>query len=165
MSSYMTNLSNLVGKIVLEAKISVIDDIIKLFTEKGNITPVILENLSTFKESVSNETINNFKDVARKNKKIVKKQEIASDRKKREPSMFNLFVKNKIPELKNTNPDTNSSKVLMSLASEAWKTDPFAIYIKENVSEMKKECNNNNELFEKLKSSFLKALTVAHFST
>jgi hypothetical protein len=152
----MNNLSNIVGKIVLEAKISVIDELIKVLSEKDLCDDNILEELNNFKESVTTETTKDFKEAAKINKKIAKKKDASPEKKKREPSMFNLYVKNKMPELKAANPDTKNSKMMMSMASDAWKTDPFALYVKENAADMKKENSDdsNVEIFDKLKEAF-----------
>lgn len=48
-----------------------------------------------------------------------------ADRKKREPSQYNIFIGEKIKELKATNSEKNG-KELMKLAIEAWKAKPVA---------------------------------------
>ena len=79
----------------------------------------------------------------------------AEPAKKKQPTLFNLFVKEKMASLKVDNPDKKGKEIL-SMASEAWKSDPFAIFLKENQTTLKEENPDatNELIYEKAKEQY-----------
>jgi hypothetical protein len=134
-----TAVNSAVGKIILESKINLIDQLVEYLDKKIDIDDDMKNILHEFKST------------------IVSSKVTASDKKKRSPSLFNLYVKEKLPELKAAHPDIRDGKLMISMASEAWKADPFALYIKTHAADMKKDDTDidNKTLYDKLKTMFL----------
>ncbi len=159
MASFINTITPVVAKIVVDAKIEAIDNLIEFIKSSDVSSDVdeIVEIIQKFKEEMIVKNQVDFKESSKISKKISKKKSDSGDKekKKRPPSMFNLFVKDKMPILKANNPEHNS-KMMMSLASDCWKSDEFALYIKDNVDSMKKEFEpiENVDLFKKMKETF-----------
>lgn len=155
----MNNITNIVGKIVLDAKVSVINDLIEHLNEHEDLQSNIIEQISQFRNYMASNSNSHLKVITKMCKRASKKfqtpgTQVETEKKKREPSMFNIFVKNRIPEIKASGNYTRSS--LITMAASAWKTDSFALFVKSNMHQMKKEYPNcsNIELYEKMKESF-----------
>jgi hypothetical protein len=92
-----------------------------------------------------------------KGKKVSSGSDDEPVKKKRQASLFNLFVKDKMAALKATNPE-NNGKENIKMASEAWKTDPFAAFLqdKDKIAELKSEHSDsdNETLYNLAKDAF-----------
>ena len=122
-----------VSKIVLEAQIQVLEDFKMFLSTKKNIDEVMEVNFKDFAKCLYH------------GEPLVKK--------KRQPTLFNFFVKDKIASIKVNNPDIKNVKSIMSMVSEAWKTDPFAIFLK-NMNQTHKQEIDNETLYGKAKELF-----------
>jgi hypothetical protein len=118
-----------VSKLILEAKMQVIDDFIKMLDEKIEIDNDLQGQFDEFKKSLEEAS-----KAASKASKTTSKE----PKKKRSATLFNLFVKEKQAQLKAEHPEENG-KAIIGMASKSWKEDPFALYIKEHTDNIKKE--------------------------
>lgn len=133
-----------VAKVVMDAKLKVFDDLVAFLDTKIEIDDELKVALAGFKDSLKESEEKAVKVAGKKSKKNA--SEDAPEKKKRAPSLFNLFVKDKMPELKAQHPDVKDGKLMIGFASEAWKTDPLALFLKEKVPELKKEnADSDNE--------------------
>jgi outer membrane lipopolysaccharide assembly protein LptE/RlpB len=73
------------------------------------------------------------------------------------PSVFNLYVKYVTPSLREKYPGS-CGKLLLTLASKSWRTDPIALFIKEKVAEYKMADKEGDivEMFTKAKDLYNK---------
>ena len=133
-----------VAKVVYDTQVKTINEF-KAFLESKNVDVSDMESEFT-------EFLSTFKVAAVAEKKVKQKVEPTT---KKQPTLFNLFVKDKMATLKAENPDKKGNEIL-SLASEAWKLDTFALFVKENQAALKeKNPNLNNEmLYKKAKESY-----------
>ena len=85
-----------------------------------------------------------------------KKTASGEEKKKRAPSVFNLYVKDVMPDMKAKHPDIKDGKQMIGFASESWKTDPMATFIKEKVLEMKADEKDGDvvEMYAKAKAMY-----------
>ncbi len=148
MSSY-PSVNSAIAKVLLETKLKVIDDLIVFMDSKIEIDDDMKEMFDEFKISIQESDTKTIKAVAKGNTTNVK------EKKKRSPSVFNLFVKNKQAELKTQHPE-ESGKNIIGMASKAWKTDPFAIFAKKYEKQVKKDhqITDNLTLYNKLKELY-----------
>ena len=129
-------LNTVMGKIIVETKISTIDELTNYLDTKIELDDDIKHAMYEFKE-----TITATKSIEKKKRKL---------------SLFNLYVKDKLPQLKAAHPDIKDGKLMISMASEAWKKEPLALYIKEHSAKVKKEdCDiDPTDLYNKLKKMY-----------
>ena len=141
-----------VAKVVYDAQVKTVNDF-KTFLESKNIDVSDMESeftefLSTFKPAAAE------KKVKEKVSKATKadKGEPAN---KKQPTLFNFFVKDKMASLKLENPEKKGKEIL-TMASEAWKSDLFAIFLKENQASLKEKNPelSNEMLYSKAKESY-----------
>jgi len=154
MAAY-TAIVSAVAKTVMEAKLKVVDDLVAFLETKIEVDDELKAIFGSFKDSLKENEEKAVKAVSKKGKG---KASDSSDgeKKKRAPSLFNLFVKDKMPELKAQHPEIKDGKQMISLASEAWKSDPLALFLKEKVPELKKEDadSDTEALYKKAKAMF-----------
>jgi hypothetical protein len=144
-----------VAKVVMDAKLKVFDDLVTFLDAKIEIDDELKVALAAFKDSLKESEEKAVKAAGKKSKKNASDGE--TEKKKRAPSLFNLFVKDKMPELKAQHPDVKDGKLMIGFASEAWKTDPLALFVKEKAPELKKDDSDdsdNETLYAKLKTMF-----------
>ena len=144
-----------VAKVVYDAQVKTVNDF-KTFLESKNIDVSDMESeftefLSTFKADVVPIAEKKVKEKVSKAIKADKAEPIN----KKQPTLFNFFVKDKMASLKLENPDKKGKEIL-TMASEAWKSDPFAIFLKENQASLKEKNPelSNEVLYSKAKESF-----------
>ena len=131
-----------VSKIVYDTQVNTLKDFQKFLSTKIDISDMDAE----FSEFLST-----LKPI---------KTKVSSDEEsktKRQPTLFNLFVKDKMALLKVDHVDKNAKEIL-SMASEAWRSDQFAKFLqdKETIATLKTEnpeCNNQT-LYEKANLKF-----------
>ena len=144
-----------VANVVMEAKLSVIDDLITFLEAKIEVDDDLKGIFEEFKSNLKESEEKVVKAAGKKASKS-KKSDSDEPKKKRAPSVFNLFVKDVMPSMKAKHPDVKDGKLMIGFASEAWKTDPMAAFIKEKVLEMKKDDKDGDvvEMFAKAKAMF-----------
>jgi hypothetical protein len=142
-----------VAKTVMEAKLKVVDDLVAFLETKIEVDDELKTIFGSFKESLKETEEKAVKAVSKKGKKGGADE---VEKKKRAPSLFNLYVKDKMPELKAQHPEVKDGKQMIAFASEAWKSDPLALFLKEKVPEMKKEESDSDteSLYKKAKAMF-----------
>jgi len=135
-----------VAKVIMDAKLNLVDELVTYLGSKIEIDEEIKNIFAEFKA--------NLKEHEEKVVKIAgKKQKVTSDKKKRQPSIFNMYVKDVMPSIKEKNSDVKDGKKLISMAAESWKTDPMALFIKENSVTLKSDNSSMTptELYEAAK--------------
>jgi hypothetical protein len=136
-----------VSKAILEAKMQVIDDFIKMLNEKIEIDEDLQGQFDEFKKSLA--------ETSKAATKAANKATTKEPKKKRSATLFNLFVKEKQAQLKAELPGENG-KTIIGMASKSWKEDPFALYIKEHTEKIKKAYpdSDNESLYNVLKDMY-----------
>lgn len=135
-----------VAKVIMDAKLNLVDELVTYLGSKIEIDDEIKNIFTEFKA--------NLKEHEEKIVKIAgKKTKVVGEKKKRQPSIFNMYVKDIMPSIKEKNGEVKDGKKLISMAAESWKTDPMAIFIKENTVSLKADNSNITpvELYEKAK--------------
>ena len=99
------------------------------------------KNMINIEKNYTRLELNNIMKIAYDNIKVQKKKT-----NKKEPTKYNLFVKEYLSILKDENPDL-SRQDLMSLVGEKWKTmkDTYNPKENNNETENKNKTENNNE--------------------
>jgi len=139
-----TVVNQAITKLVEAEKEAVIDALIAHIGTKFTIDDSLQEAVDEFKKSLKSTV-----QVVKK----TKKGKDVGEKKKRAPSVYNLYVKDvmagKHPE--------HAGKQKMGFASDLWKTDDMASYLKEHVEELKKENVELKieELYAMAKSAYL----------
>ena len=143
--SYPT-LSNAVSKIVFDAQVKAIKDFKEFLAARVDVSEME-GDFDEFLQTLKPTTV----PVGKKASKAI----ADPSKKKREPTLFNFFVKDRMVSLKMENPDKNG-KVILTLASEAWKSDPFATFLKENLQAIKDEASDssNESVYQLAKEKF-----------
>jgi hypothetical protein len=144
-----------VANVVMDAKLSVIDDLITFLESKIEVDDDLKEIFEDFKSNLKDSEEKVVKAAGKKPSKS-KKSDTDEPKKKRAPSVFNLYVKDVMPSMKAKHPDVKDGKLMIGFASESWKSDPMAAFIKEKVLEMKKEDKTGDvvEMFAKAKAMY-----------
>jgi len=140
---------------VLDAKFSVIDEFLTFLETKVEVDEDLKALVAEFKGSLKADKV--AKPTKSKKSASSSDESTESDAKpKRLASVFNLYVKEMMPILKEKNPDVKNGKDLMALASESWKTDAFGLFVKEKVVDLKKEnpALSNVELYAAAKAAY-----------
>jgi hypothetical protein len=144
-----------VAKVVMDAKLKVFDDLVTFLDTKIEIDDELKAALAGFKDSLKESEEKAVKVAGKKSKKAAADSSDSSDseKKKRAPSVFNLFVKDEMPSIKLKNPDVKDGKQLMGLASEQWNTSEYAKFLQSKVTELKKADKDADvhDLFAKAK--------------
>jgi cobalamin biosynthesis protein CobT len=152
-----TAITKAVANVVMDAKLSVIDDLITFLESKIDVDDDLKGMFDEFKSNLKD---SEEKVVKAAGKKISKgkgdKSESVEPKKKRAPSVFNLYVKDVMPDMKAKHPDVKDGKQMMTFASSSWKTDPMAHFIKEKVIEMKNDDKKGDvvEMYARAKALF-----------
>ena len=128
-----------IAKVVADAKQKVVDDLLAFMSTKVEVDEDILGMFKEFKDSLKEEAVEEAKVVKKGGKKGKKSDSDGEVKKKRAPTVFNLFVKAVMSEIKAANPDIKDGKKFISMASEQWKTSERATFVKDKVAELKKE--------------------------
>ena len=140
-----------VAKVIMDAKLNLVDELVTYLGSKIEIDDEIKNIFTEFKA--------NLKEHEEKIVKIAgKKTKVVGEKKKRQPSIFNMYVKDIMPSIKEKNGEVKDGNKLISMAAESWKTDPMAIFIKENTVALKADNSNITpvELYEKAKELWAK---------
>jgi hypothetical protein len=147
------NVLKAVAQTVLDAKVSVVDDLLAFLGTKVEVDDDVKAIFAEFKGTLKVEKV-----TAPKKGKASKKSSDDEEepKKKRVASIFNLYVKDMMPVLKEKHPEVKNGKELMTLASESWKTDPLGIFVKEKAVGLKKANPewDNVELYKRAKAAF-----------
>jgi hypothetical protein len=150
-----TAITKAVANVVMDAKLSVIDDLITFLENKIEVDDDLKGFFHEFKMNLKECEEKKVKDAGKKTTKG-KKSNSDEPKKKRKPSVFNLYVKDVMPDMKAKHPDIKDGKKMMGFASESWKNDPMGVFIKNKVAEMKAEDNDADvvEMFALAKALF-----------
>ena len=127
-----------VAGVVMDAKLAVVDELIHYLESKIEVDDDLRAMFDEFKSNLKESEEKVVKDAGKKIKGS-KKTASGDEKKKRAPSVFNLYVKDVMPEMKASHPDIKDGKQMIGFASESWKSSPKAAFIKEKVLEMKGE--------------------------
>jgi len=149
-----TIINQAVAKVIMDSKLKVVDELIIYLGSKIELDDEVKNIFIEFKS--------NLKEHEEKIVKIAgKKIKVESDKKKRQPSVFNMYVKDVMPSIKENNLDIKDGKKLISMAAESWKTDPMALFIKEHAVLLKSDNPTITifELYEKTKDAWNKKIT------
>ena len=139
-----------ISKIVFEAQLKVLEDFKKFLGSKIDVDESMENDFVEFQA-----TLKLAVPIAKKKGRGKVSSDDESIKKKRQPSLFNLFVKDKMTSLKAENPGKKGKEIL-TLASEKWNTDPFAIFLKDKMTSLKEENSDsdNETLYGKAKELF-----------
>ena len=150
MSANMKNIMAMISNSNTDAVIDALDKFCEMIKELDNIDEITAQK-EIFKATFKVSALKSAKGTKRSIDLIEKK-----DKKKRAPSMFNLYVKYIMPSLKQGS--ELKSNELMSKAAEIWKnnTDPFGVFVKENTKTFKKCFPSLEvaEVFQKMRTCF-----------
>lgn len=150
-----TIVNQAVARVVMDAKLGVIDDIVTYLETKIEVDDDLKGIFVEFKANLKECQEKVVKEAGKKMK--VKK----SMDKKRAPSIFNLYVKDVMPDMKAKHPDVKDGKQMIGFASESWKTDPLAFFLKEKITEMKSDHKDKDivELYAMAKAMYIEKNT------
>jgi len=150
-----TAVSKAVAGVVMDAKLSVVDDLIAYLESKIEVDDDLRGMFDEFKSNLRESEEKVVKDAGKKVKGS-KKTVDGVEKKKRAPSVFNLYVKDVMPDMKAKHPDIKDGKQMIGFASESWKSDPMATFIKEKVAEMKVDDKDGNvvDMYAKAKEMY-----------
>jgi hypothetical protein len=142
-----------VAGVVMDAKLAVVDDLVQYLESKIEVDDDLRAMFDEFKSNLKESEEKVVKDAGKKIKGS-KKTASGEEKKKRAPSVFNLYVKDVMPEMKAKHPDIKDGKQMIGFASESWKSDPKAAFIKEKVLEMKGDDKDGDvvEMYAKAKA-------------
>ena len=142
-----------VAGVVMDAKLAVVDDLVQYLESKIEVDDDLRAMFDEFKSNLKESEEKVVKDAGKKVKSS-KKTASGEEKKKRAPSVFNLYVKDVMPEMKAKHPDIKDGKQMIGFASESWKNDPKASFIKEKVLEMKGDDKDGDvvEMYAKAKA-------------
>jgi len=142
-----------VAGVVMDAKLAVVDDLVAYLESKIEVDDDLRAMFDEFKSNLKESEEKVVKDAGKKIKGS-KKTASGEEKKKRAPSVFNLYVKDVMPEMKAKHPDIKDGKQMIGFASESWKSDPKAAFIKEKVLEMKGDDKDGDvvEMYAKAKA-------------
>lgn len=106
----LTHLQNALNKVVNDVKYSTLEDFTKYLTQQQiAIETTNTEEVKTIIEEYLKTNVNNVFTFVPKKK----------EKKSRPPNSYNMFIKDKMREIKEANPDFKG-KELMKRATEAW---------------------------------------------
>jgi hypothetical protein len=117
MATGIKQLNKAVSKIVDEVQSTTTDKVFEFVKTYLKNESEFTAAFEEFKKTLKTDVVSMFS--------ISEPVKKGADRKKREPSQYNIFIGEKIKELKATNSEKNG-KELMKLAIEAWKAKPAA---------------------------------------
>jgi hypothetical protein len=139
-----------IAKVIMETKCKVIDDLLNFLDTKLELDDDTKSMFEEFKKNIEDTDTKAIKAAAKGSKTSE-----AKEKKKRSPTLFNLFVKEKQSELKGLHPEENG-KTIIGMASKMWKTDPFASFIKKHSEDIKKDHadSDNETIYSKLKEMY-----------
>ena len=141
-----------VSKVVLEAKLKTLDDLLAFMETEVDVDDELKESFEKFKAQIKA----NHKETPEKKTRKSKKESDgeAETKPKRKASLFNIYVREKMAEIKAENPGLKGGA--MKMASEAWNTDPFALFLKDNQKKIKEDNSDsdNETIYEKAKELF-----------
>ena len=148
-----TAVNKAVAGVVMDAKMAVVDELVKYLESKIEVDDDLRAMFDEFKSNLKETEEKVVKDAGKKVKGS-KKNASGGEKKKRAPSVFNLYVKDVMPEMKAKHPDIKDGKKMIGFASESWKNDPKAAFIKEKVLEMKGDDKTGDvvEMYAKAKA-------------
>ena len=128
-----------VAKIVLDAKLSVVKDLVAFLSSKvemEDLTPLISEFTESLKDDETKEMKATIKDAKKKSKKM-KEDSGEIVKKKREPTAYNLYVSDMMPSFKEKHPDITNGRLLMTMLGEEWKESDMGIFLSKKVPSLK----------------------------
>lgn len=146
--------SKAVATVVMESKLKTVDDLVVFLDSKIEVDNDLKKMFHDFKNILKDAEEKVVKAAGKTSKKVVSSD---GTKKKRQPSVFNLYIKDVMPNMKDKHPDWENGKQLIAFASQSWKTDPMATFIKGKVDEMKKEDKNADvvDLYAKAKALYM----------
>jgi hypothetical protein len=155
MSVNMKNIMTMISNSNTDAVIDALDKFCEMIKELDNIDAIIAKK-DAFKTTFKIADVKSGKTTKTKGLKAD-----GSEKKKRAPSMFNLYVKWIMPILKETGAEDGhevKSNELMSMAADKWKnnSDPFGVFVKEHTKTFKKHFASleATEIFQKMRTCF-----------
>ena len=135
--AYIT-VTQAISKIVLDAKLSVVKDV-KTFLESKidtDLSSYFVEFTESLEKNEKTEMKASLKDAKKKNKK-----NSTIEKKVREPSVYNLYVKDMMKSFKEKNPDIKDGKELMKMLGNEWKTGEIGVFLGNKIAELKSSNN------------------------
>jgi len=149
MANYQAVLK-VVAQTVLDAKLNVVDELLTFLETKVEVDEDVRNIFAEFKGTLKVEK------VAAPKKSGKKSTDDDGNGKKKAASVFNLYVKDMMPVLKEKHPEVKNGKELMALASESWKTAPLGLFVKEKAVELKKAnpTLDNVEIYAEAKAAY-----------
>jgi len=135
-----------VAKVVLDAKMSVVKDVIKFLGTKMEIDEDMKNWMSEFTDNLNEEETKEMREIiktARKKSKKIREENGELKKIIRPPSVYNLYVKDMMPSFKENNKNINDGRQLMRMLGEQWKINPMAKFLNEKVINL---LSNNKEL-------------------
>ena len=130
------SITSALAKIVMDAKMKVMSDLIEQLESEFDMKDDSMEDLKNFFEKFQKDLKSSEEEVVKIAGKKSKKD--GTEKKKRAPSAYNLFIKDMSPVLKEKNPNVKG-KELMALTSAEWKSGEYAAFLKKKIKEMQEE--------------------------
>ena len=118
-------LNEAIAQITYESKVAAVDNLESHMAQKVEIDNDMKEIFTSFKEQLKTE-YEESKKASKKGKKGAKGGASDVPKQKKAPTAYNIFIKEKIAEIKAQNPDLKNGKELLKMATEAWKSRPAA---------------------------------------
>ena len=146
------SIAHAVAKVVMDAKLKVLEDFKEFLGSKIEMDDDLNGFFKEYQSSLQESEEMNVKASGKKGKG--KAAVTGETKKKRAASIFNIYVKDIMPKLKETHGDVKDGKKLIGFASESWKSDPFALFVKEKAKELKSDSEDNVELYAKIKAMY-----------
>lgn len=116
----MNKLNKAIVLAMEEVALDTVDKVMQAFKNKFEMDESDLNEFANeFKESLKETNKELAKSMTKRGKKSSGE---AKEKKKREPTAYNLFIKSKMAEIKETNPEIKG-KELMRAAVEAWNAE------------------------------------------
>jgi len=135
-----------VANIVLESKISAVNKLVKFLGTKMEIDDDFNGWIEDFIESLKEEETKEMKETVKEAKKTSKKIKIANGeivKKTRDPTVYNLYVKENMASFKEKHSDIKDGRVLRRMLGEEWKENPMGVFLTKKVLSLK---SNDNSL-------------------
>lgn len=150
--------TQVVAKVVLDAKNAVVKDIIKHLETKMEINEDMKNWFDEFSKKLNEEEIKEMRKIIKNTKKLLKKKETSGEKKIKSPSIYNLYIKDRMSLFKEEHKEIKDGRELMKLLGGEWKNDPMVIFIKNNIDKLLLDNNNLsiNDVYYQLKSNWNK---------
>ena len=148
-----------VAKIVLDSKIFAVNKLVKFLGTKMEIDEDFNGWIEEFVETLRIEETKEMKETVKEAKKTSKKIKIANgeiEKKTRDPTIYNLYVKENMSYFKEKHSDITDGRVLRRMLGEEWKKDPMSAFLTMKVTSLKKKDNSLTvqEAYEQAKEAY-----------